>query len=738
MGRGQVLRTAHGRAHIVRSHAQLLTIEGDTHEATYHAQGYATADQRLWQLELSRRLARGALAEILGPAALATDRFQRKLDLTALARRSMACHAQDEERPYLQAYVDGLNHRLATLRVWPLEFIALRHRPEPFSLLDVYLVAHLKYFINSAWQFELHHTLVCNTLSTADAATLFATFDESGEQAPALPGDLRVGFVETLQALQQAAREALATLGLDSPDIGSNAFAVSGRHTRSGFPLLANDPHMGLVAPGFNMFFHLKSAQGLDVCGSNFPGAPGVVVGRNRDIAWGLTGAMMDNQDLYWGEVDLSLNRVRTAEGWVNLDHERSPIQVKGQAMQEVDVRGCAQGQLLHAEGGLGLFLRWPALDGNLGSVSLHRLNRACDWASFREGVAEVRNCPGVAVYADTQHIGAQVYGLMPRRAAGREMAGTLVLPLHDPRWQWQGHVEPDQLPHEFDPPDGVIVHANQYLARFLGDTYISSRWHSPARALRIRELLASPAKLTAADLARIQDDQVDGFARRWLPHLLACWDEPADLPGSLRRWAGDTRDTEAALLFERWLDELAQRVLRLRLTARQASDYVNQWPAWRWNLMAVLWGRDAWLPTEAARALVRQCLQDAVAAHVAQGGRARVAFRHTLRGQPWLRRWFGASFAYAGGSRETISALRRNVDFLTRGQGGANDPSSWVYSFGTSFKLVYDLQPGAANLMLANMPNAGNPLRPFLAWHLRRWRRGQRHAFVCGPRGRP
>lgn len=731
MGRlsGTALRTAYGRARIDCTHAQLLSIEGDTHAAVYHAQGYACADQRLWQLDLSRRLAQGRLAELLGAEALAVDRFQRKLNLPKLAQRSLALHAQDAERPFLQAYVDGLNQRLNSQRLLPMECLALGYRPEPFTLLDVYLIAHLKYFINSAWQFELYHTLVSSALDAEQAADLFCTFDEAGQRVPAMPGDLRLQFGEALQALLSAARAALEKLGLDSPDIGSNAFAVRGEHTRSGLPLLANDPHMGLVNPGFNMFFRLRSEQGLDVFGSNFPGGPGVVIGRNPDIAWGMIGVMMDNQDLYWGEVDLAQQQVRTAQGWQALEHETAHIKVRGSPAQDMAVHGFAEGHLLHEACGVGLFLRWPALDGNLGSVSLHSLNRARDWEGFRQGLSELRHAPGVAVYADRHNnIGAQMFGLLPRREAGREMAGALVLPLHEARWQWQGFVDHADLPSELNPESGMVVQANQYAARFLGGTYVSNRWHSPARALRIHELLTGNPALVAQDLADIQDDQLDVFARAWLPRLLACL--PASMPVApcLQSWGGDTRQVDAALLFERWTDALALRVLQGHLPARLARDYLNYWPAWRWNLMRVLFGDGAWLDAEQAAQMVAQSYREAADVPALP---ARVSFRHTLRRHPLLRRLLEASYPYSGGSRETIAALRRNVDFLTSGQGGCGDPAGWAYSFGTSFKVVFDLRPGADNLFLANMPNRGHPWGCFLWRHLRRWRAGRRYSMV-------
>jgi len=726
MKRRTVLKSGYGTARIDLSHPHLAAIDGDTHLAVYHAQGYASARLRLWQLDLTRHLASGRLSEILGPAAQATDRFQRSLDLAALADRAAEDPDGISERRHLQAYIDGINQGLADTRLLPPEFLALRYRPEPFRLTDAYLVAHLKYFINSAWQFELYHTLVISALGARRAARLFSSIDEAGVWHPPLPSALTVEFADDLQELLASAKAGLERLGLESPDVGSNVFAVRGQRTSSGFPLLANDPHMGLVNPGFNMFFHLRSSEGLDVFGSNFPGAPGIVVGRNKDIAWGMTGVMMDNQDLFWGEVDLPGRRVKTCAGWQELTHRESEIVVRDAPGQRHEAYGFSGGRMLMERNGIGLFLRWPALDRGLGSVSLHALNRARNWEEFRAALQRLQNAPGVAAYADRQNnIGTQIYGLLPARAAGRETAGSLVLPLDDARWAWRGYVPFDDLPRQFNPEGDAVMYANQYSPEFASGPYLSNRWHPPSRARRIRTLLDASPRLAAGAFAAIQDDRVDVFAATWLPRLWAVLDNADRIGSPLEGWQGDTRQTIPALLFERWIERLCLQMLSAALPLPMAIRYLDLWPAHRWNLLAILFEPDAdWPETAPPEHLISEAYRTV---RNEDSAVPIVDYRHTLRRHPLLRRCFSAAHPYEGGGRETVSALRRNCDFLTAGQGGGGGTA---YSFGTSFKMVFDLAPGADNLFLSNMPNSGNPLGIFLKRHLRRWREGKRYTF--------
>lgn len=714
------LTTPHGPARITRESPQLVAIEAETELAALHAQGYAAGSLRLWQLELTRRVAAGDLAALFGAGSVATDRFHRDLGLAALAARERMRDAGTVHAAHVQAYVDGINDAIGEQRVPPIELVLLRHRPRPFTADDVYLVAQLKYFINSAWQFELLHTRIAGVLDARRAAQLFATFAEEGGSLDPLPRTLAGPLAAEAAVALAAGLAGLERLGAASPDIGSNAIALSGARTTTGAPLLAADPHMGNVNPGYNLLCKLVTRDGLAVVGSHFPGAPGIVIGRNRDCGWGMVGLMADNQDLLVGELDDDRSHVRVAGAWVPLEPTEAAIAVRGAAPVNHVGRGFAGGRLIAARGEQGLFLRWPALagsDGPAGGISLSELARATDWASFRAGLARMTNAPMLAVYADRAgHIGYQAVGLLPRR---RLAIGSVVLSLAEPAHAWEGYVPFAELPSALDPPAGWCAYANQYSTAMFGDApHVSNRWHPPTRAHRIAELVGRRERHDPASLVALQDDRVDGFARAHLAELVALAPEAVALAG----WTGDTRDTARALLFERWLVAIVDEVTRAALPPALASRYADLWPAHRWNVLAILrdhaaeWGLDA-------RATVQRAFALAASAPARQ---AVIELRHTLRRHPLGRLLFTARIPYDGGTRETIHVARRNTDFLTASQpGGAADHA---FHFGPAFKFVYDFGPGAATHYLANTPASGQPFTWSLAGALRRWRQRRRY----------
>jgi penicillin amidase len=712
----RVVRSPYGRIRIDEISAQCVRVQGPSDRACYFGQGYVAGCLRLWQMDLTRRVAAGELSAILGPATLATDRFQRNLGLRGLAVREAQRMAGTVEGGHVAAYVAGVNQAMADTTLPPLECVLLGYRPAPLMVEDVHLVAQLKYFINAAWQFELFHTFVSGRLETAQAAHLFATISDTGATFDPLARTGNDALADAVAAALAAGLAGLEHLGLSSPDIGSNAFAVGGGRSASGHPLLATDPHMGNVNPGFNLLFHLRSDEGLDVFGSSFPGAPGIIVGRNRHCGWGMTGIMADNQDLYVGQLNAAGTEVRVDGTWQALDHEHSTIAVRGQAPEPHLARGFSGGRLIHAADQRAVFLRWPALDQPVGGICLNALSRARDWPSFRSAVAELTNSPMMVVYADRAgDIGIQAIGHVPRR---RHPVGSLLLSLDDPAHAWAGYIPFAELPHALNPPAGAIVNANQYdSGLFDGGPHLSTRWHPPSRAWRIHELLNARAKHDPASLMAIQDDRVDLFARSALPRLHAHMDQPT----GLEHWTGDTRDAACATLFERWMHALLHRLLDPVLEAGLVDRYMDQWPAHRWNVLSML---DADVPAwrnQPVTALVRAAFADARALVAPI---ARVVYRHSLRRHP-LGGLFSVSHAYAGGSRETVHVARRNADFLTASQG-ARDPAA--FSFGPSFKLVFDFGPEASVDYLSNMPSRGNPLGWALRATLRRWQRGARY----------
>ncbi len=711
------LDTPYGPARIAEEDDMLVAIHAATECAALYAQGYVAGHMRLWQLELTRRVADGALAEWFGPGSLPTDRFHRDLGLRELARRECARDAGSEQARHIAAYVEGVNHAMDSLRWLPVEFALVGCRPRAFTAEDVHLIAQLKYFINSPWQFELLHTLVSGALGPHRAAQLFSTVADDGSSLDPLPRNARGEWDDEIAELVEAGLAGLDRLGLASPDLGSNAIAIGGARTACGAPLLLSDPHMGNVNPGYNLLCKLVTDDGLAVVGSHFPGAPGIVVGRNRDCAWGMVGLMADNQDLCVARIDADATRVLVEGVWQPLAPVASEIAVRGAAAQPHTARACAFGRLVRRRGEHALFLRWPALDNPIGGISLSALARARDWDSFRDGVSRLTNAPMMVVYADRHgHIGWQAIGLIPRRP---RPLGSLVQSLDAAAHRWQGYHAFDELPHGVDPPTQLVTYANQYArAMFDGWPHLSNRWHPPSRAWRIGQLLEAQARHDAASACALQDDRIDVFFRHHR-EIIGAW-LPEGSP--LAAWDGDTRDTGCALLFERWMAMLTTALVRGALPAELADRYADAWPAHRWNVVAILRDHAAeWNVGDVplfARAAYERALAD-------RHDRPFVEFRHTLRRHPLGRLLFTAHHPYDGGSRETVHVARRNTDFLTTSQAGGGGAAN--YNFGPAFKLVHELSEDGPTHYLINTPARGVPFGLRLRRSLRRWREGRR-----------
>ena len=246
------LQSPYGSVQISLRDSLMLKVSAESDLGAFYGQGFATCCLRLWQLDLSRRVAGGSLSAILGPRSRRSDIFQRKLGLAGLARReterieklttknNLTCEENKDLRQadLCQAYVHGLNDALKQMRIPPVECLLLGYRPEPFCLEDVYLSAMLKYFINSAWQFELFHTRLSGRFNDFQSAQLFASFSQEGELLPPLPRDGQGRLSPQVADILQDGLYGLELLGFSSPDTGSNVFAVSGQRTSSGKPLL--------------------------------------------------------------------------------------------------------------------------------------------------------------------------------------------------------------------------------------------------------------------------------------------------------------------------------------------------------------------------------------------------------------------------------------------------------------------------------------------------------------------
>ncbi|KAF0129418.1 MAG: penicillin amidase, partial [Xanthobacteraceae bacterium] len=435
------------------------------------ALGFVHAQDRLWQMEMNRRIADGRLAEVVGAPGLETDRFLRTIGIRRSAEAIFA-NLEAETRVFLAAYARGVNAYLST-RSSPLppEFHILQaSAPEPWSPVD-----------SIAWSLMMALDLGGNLnaeltrLRLAQAGLPMARIGEflppyPGESWPALPDYLALYRSLKPQAARTAGLIQAFDLGLEG--VGSNNWVVSGARSETGKPLLANDPHLGLSAPALWYFARLTSPAGT-VIGATLPGVPGVVLGRNDHIAWGFTNTGPDVQDLFIEQVDpADPSRYRTPDGWARFDTVREVLRVRGAPDEVLTVRisrhgpvisdGASRGATAAAPEGHALALQWTALSpDNLTVQAFARLNRARNWAEFLAAARHYDAPQQNIVYADIEgNIGFIAAGRVPVRKPENDLKGLFPAPGWDARYDWAGYVPFEELPQEFNPARGFRITA--------------------------------------------------------------------------------------------------------------------------------------------------------------------------------------------------------------------------------------------------------------------------------------
>src|ERR1019366_2448616 len=341
-------------------------IRGSNHQDALIVQGYVTGQDRLWQMDSLRRYASGTLAEVLGAAALDPDRDLRRLRLRRLAEAAYV-HFSAADRAALATYTLGVNEFIATHRDnLPIEFTLLGYQPRPWSVIDSLLVGlHMFRDLTTTWR------------------------DELAKRAMLAGGD--AGKVNFLFAARSG----------NEPAPGSNAWAIAGSHTASGKPLLSNDMHLEYSLPGIWYMAHLQ-APGLDVAGVTLPGLPGVVVGHNQHIAWGITNLQFDVQDLYIEKLDDRTGRY-LYQGKIEQAHgEREIIEVKGGRAIEVATWVTRHGPLFIVDGQEHIALRWTAAEPGLFQFPILDIDRAENWQQFTTALSRWVGPGSNFLYADT------------------------------------------------------------------------------------------------------------------------------------------------------------------------------------------------------------------------------------------------------------------------------------------------------------------------------------------------
>lgn len=736
---------------VTRDEHGVPTIEAANLEDLFLAQGYVTAQDRLWEMDMTRRFAAGEMAEVLGPPWVKHDREQRVLGLEARAQRAVD-ELSPRDRSYLEAYARGVNALIAEQRDrLPLEFRILRYAPRPWTAADSLVIEAnmIKELNHYSARVALEREKILAKLGPELAADLYS--NSSWRDHPPGQDPQRMTEEPPAQGKDEGVGSSLPGAAAASfelrPELGSNDWVISGEHTASGKPLLSNDPHLGHQMPALWYEAHLKSDD-FNVAGVTLPGTPTVVLGHNQRIAWGFTNIGPAVEDVFIENFNPS-GQYQTPQGWREPERRHEVIHVKGQPDVSFDVLVTRHGpiisELLPGEKRM-LALEWTLYTPNALALPFVDVDAAQSWDEFRRAfstwVAPGQN----VVYADVDgNIGYQATGRVPIRASGD---GSLPVSGADNAHEWTGFVPFEKLPSVFNPPSGILVTAN---GRITPDKYpfsLSVEWGPPYRTERIYKVLQSDKKFTPADMLALQTDVYSAFdrlcAERFvyaLDHVKGISPRAREARELMRKWDGRMlADSPAAAVAASSREELYRLLLEPKLGAAPAEgsgdDGQLSWKTYEWFMRPIwlenvlLYQPQRWLPArfqnynELLSAAVKAAIERPGApSQVADwhwGGLNPVEINHPIFGAvPILRRWAGPGRHPQSGDSYTVKAVGRHygpserttvdlanlddstLNIVTGQSGNLFSPyymDQWPAWFGgTTFRLPFSAQAVAA-----------------------------------------
>ncbi len=571
---------------VVRKDARGIPyIEAKSDADLYFAQGFVTASDRLWQMDLYRRVARGQTAELFGKQTLEEDKRWRRFGFSNVVAETYK-NFSPESRAIVDDYARGVNAYIATLneKTLPPEFQILRYRPTEWLPTDSLVIgAIISDGLSTTWQTDVLRASFAD-LSKEKFNQLFmektpldvlvvgtdAEVQSSRFKVQSRENEFRVTNYELRKneirnpidgaLLEFAAKDAeirkssLERIGFyQEANAMSNNWVVSGKRTADGKPMLANDPHLPASAPSVWYLTNLSTDKSR-VSGVTFPGIPGIVLGHNENIAWGATNLGPDVQDLYL-ETFNDKNQYKTASGWQDARVRREEIKVRKNLLspetenETLEVIETRNGVIISEQTGKKYALKWTALDAKNDSFTAFLLlDRAKNWDDFRAALKTYGGATQNFVYADAKgNIGYYGAGRIPVRRSGD---GSVPYDGATNAGDWTSFIPFEDLPNSFNPPEGIIVTANQ---RVVGDGYkyfLTHNWAAPFRARRIYERLAANNKLTVDDMRDIQFDTTSLAHLRFAREVVNLNGASAETLKLLNGWDGKMNaDSQAALL---------------------------------------------------------------------------------------------------------------------------------------------------------------------------------------------
>ena len=722
---------------IIRDRAGVPHIVAQSRNDAFYGLGYTHAQDRLWQMEVNRRIGAGRLSELMGETTLQLDRNMRVLGVYHSAEQNYA-NLDAGTRSALEAYAKGVNAFIATRdfvqHPLPPEFIILGIEPEPWTPPDSLVWGKMMSLsLNVNMSDELLRAHMAQILDPEQLADIYPGYPHPNSYA-------LDPFKEIYKSIPWIGAWRALTMKNDGEN-GSNNWVLSGARTATGSPLLANDPHLGLSVPSIWYFAHL-SAPDLDTIGATLPGIPAVLVGRNKRIAWGFTNSYGDVQDVFIERIaDGDRTRYESPDGSRPFLVREEIITVKDSDPVRLAVRTTRHGPVISdlmserrqkQMGDYVLALAWTALDEkDTTARATLRIQAAGNWDEF---VAALRDYGGPQqnmVYGDIDgHIGFYAPAQIPRRDPTNTIVGTLPAPGWDARFDWQGFLPFDELPHEMDPTGGTIATANNAIVDDSYPHHITFDWEHPYRIRRIRELIDARDKHSIESFRRAQGDNISTMARDFLAILVKS--KPTD-EGSrraiemLKVWDGDMAlNRPEPLIFSHWYSQL-----EIRIYADELGSLFRE--SWRYRPLfvhRVLTDRQVWCDdvttdsVETCNHAITSALAHTINALTEEYGDDMTKWR-----------WGDAHYAHMKHLPFTfVPILNQIFDLKIDASGGpytvnrggysiTNDKAPFAQIHGSSFRAIYDLGDLDRSLYVHTTGQSGNPLSQFFDNFVRPWR---------------
>ena len=578
--------------HAIRDSQGVPHIRAANIEDLFFAQGYVTAQDRLWQMDISRRYAAGELAEIFGPKLIEHDVRQRYLQIRNAVERAVA-GLNPRDRQFFEDYARGVNTYINSHRDrLPLEFAILRYQPKPWRVADSLLVgANMSQMLNTQYDVELWREKVIQHLTPELVADIYPNRSwrdhPPGAESATLNEPEPSGVPHRRRRTNDRPHtSAVSDLSFSNPlrfDCdqclpGSNNWAISGEHTVSGKPLLSNDIHLSHQIPNIWYEAHLKSGD-FDVAGLTLPGLPFIMIGHNQRIAWGFTNLGPDVEDLFIENFNQN-QQVETPQGFVTPERHFETVHVKGAGDLQFDVIVSRHGPIITPiipGEKRQIALQWTLYDPSVLTDPFFDVDSSRNWQEFRAAFAKFGGPSQNVVYADVDgHIGYQATGKIPIRPSGDD--GLLPVSGADDSHNWKGYIPFEELPSVLDPPSGMVVTAN---GRITPDAYphlLANNWFEPYRTERIYRVLDSGQKFKPADMLNLQTDIYSDVDHFFADHFVYAIDHSKNVSQRVRRAAEIMRGWDGRMVVDSAAPTIAYfarlRLLRLILQPKIGADY--------------------------------------------------------------------------------------------------------------------------------------------------------------------